>query len=334
MSDIEATLAVIERGSEEILLKDELIAKLKANRPLRIKAGFDPSAPDLHLGHTVLLNKLRQLQDLGHTVIFLIGDFTACIGDPTGKNVTRQPLTTKEAALHAKTYAGQMAHILHPKTEVQFNSTWLSRLSAVDLVKLAAKHTVARMLERDDFAKRYRQGSAIALHEFLYPLFQGYDSVHLKADIELGGTDQKVNLLMGRELQNAFGQPPQVVITLPLLEGLDGVKKMSKSLNNAIGITDSPDDMFGKVMSISDPLMWRYYELLSTQSGVSIATLKEKVAAGLNPRDVKMDLAMELVARFYDQMAAQTAKARFIAQFQQGQLPADMKVVAIKVVTT
>lgn len=331
MTTLEATIAIIERGTEEILVKEELIEKLETKRPLRVKAGFDPTAADLHLGHTVLINKLKQLQSLGHEILFLIGDFTGRIGDPTGKNITRQPLTAQQVADHAATYATQAFKILDPeKTKIVFNSHWLDKLSAKDLIELAAKQTVARMLERDDFAKRYRQGSAIAIHEFLYPLLQGYDSVELQADIELGGTDQKFNLLMGRELQKHFKQTPQTVITLPLLEGTDGVKKMSKSLNNAIGITEAPHLMFGKIMSISDQLMWRYYELLSFQSLAAISALKDSVKQGLNPRDVKMMLAQEIVARFYDQTLADAAEQRFIQQFSQGEVPEDIPTIELQ----
>lgn len=327
---LDATLALIERGTEEILLKDELIEKLKQNRPLRIKAGFDPTAPDIHLGHTVLINKLKQFQDLGHEILFLIGDFTGRIGDPTGKNVTRQPLTDEQVKENASTYASQVFKILdQQKTQVVFNSSWLDKLTAKDLIGLAAKQTVARMLERDDFSKRYKQGISISIHEFLYPLLQGYDSVELKADVELGGTDQKFNLLMGRELQKSSHQDPQVVITLPLLEGLDGVKKMSKSLNNYVGIADSPQTMFGKLMSISDELMWRYYELLSFRTLDDIHSLKEQVRNGMNPRDVKVLLAKEIIGRFHSEQSATEAELQFVQQFSKGMIPDDIPEVII-----
>lgn len=325
-------LAIIKRGTEEILLEQDLITKLNSGKTLRVKAGFDPTAPDLHLGHTVLLNKLRQFQDLGHEVLFLIGDFTGRIGDPTGKNVTRQPLTAEEVSANAQTYREQVFKILDPqKTKVLFNSTWLDKLSAADLVRLAATHTVARMLEREDFNKRYTTGQPIAIHEFLYPLLQGFDSVEMKADIELGGTDQKFNLLMGRELQKHYGQSPQVVITLPLIEGLDGVKKMSKSLNNYIGINESADQIFGKVMSVSDILMWKYFDILSFQSTEQIAQWRAEVNAGKNPRDVKIELAKEITARFHNVPAAELAHENFISRFQKHQLPTDIpeKVITI-----
>ena len=325
MAGIDDALAIIRRGTEEMLLEDELVAKLKSGQPLTVKAGFDPTAPDLHLGHTVLLNKMRQLQDMGHRIQFLIGDFTGMIGDPSGKNETRPPLTQEQVAENAVTYQKQVFKILDPeKTEIKFNSEWLNKLTPVDLIRLAATHTVARMLERDDFHKRYTSGQAIAIHEFLYPLLQGYDSVAMRADIELGGTDQKFNLLMGRELQKHFGQKPQVVITLPLLVGLDGVKKMSKSLGNYIGIDEAPDQIFGKVMSISDETMWLYFELISFRSIEEIAKLREGVAAGANPRDVKFALAEEIVERFHDREAAVLARQHFVAQFQKGQNPEDM----------
>jgi tyrosyl-tRNA synthetase len=321
----QATLDIIKRGSDELLLEHELKQKLAQNRPLRIKAGFDPTAPDLHLGHTVLLNKMRQLQDLGHHALFLIGDFTGMIGDPTGKNATRPPLTREQVLANAQSYRDQVFKVLDPeKTEVVFNSTWMDKFSAVDLIRLAATHTVAQMLERDDFSKRYKGNQPIAIHEFIYPLVQGYDSVALKADIELGGTDQKFNLLMGRELQKHFGQPSQCVLTMPLLEGLDGVNKMSKSLGNYVGITDTPQDMFGKLMSVSDDLMWRYFELLSFRSIAQIANFKDEVARGRNPRDIKVLLAQEIVARFHTQKAAEDALAEFEARFQKGVLPDDM----------
>jgi tyrosyl-tRNA synthetase len=315
----------IKRGSDELLIEAELVKKLEQNRPLRIKAGFDPTAPDLHLGHTVLLNKMRQLQDLGHHALFLIGDFTGMIGDPTGKNATRPPLSREQVLANAQSYKDQVFKVLDPaKTEVVFNSTWMDKFSAVDLIRLAATHTVAQMLERDDFSKRYKNNQPIAIHEFIYPLVQGYDSVALKADIELGGTDQKFNLLMGRELQRHHGQPQQCVLTMPLLEGLDGVNKMSKSLGNYIGVTDSPTEMFGKIMSVSDDLMWRYYDLLSFRSLAQIANFKEEVSGGRNPRDIKVLLAQEIVARFHSQKAAEDALAEFEARFKQGVLPDDM----------
>ncbi len=318
-------MAIIRRGTEEILLEEALLKKLERNTPLRIKAGFDPTAPDLHLGHTVLINKLRQFQDLGHEVLFLIGDFTGMIGDPTGKNITRKPLTRDEVLHNARTYEQQIFKILDPaKTLVVFNSSWMNELNAADLIQLAAKHTVARMLERDDFNKRYKGGQPIAIHEFLYPLVQGYDSVALKADVELGGTDQKFNLLVGRQLQEVYGQEPQVVITLPILEGLDGVQKMSKSLNNYIGIADSPDEMFGKIMSISDDLMWRYLELLSFRSIEEIEEWRKEVEGGANPRNIKVRLAEELVERFHDREAAEKANQNFVARFRQGAIPDEM----------
>ncbi|PPD33899.1 MAG: tyrosine--tRNA ligase [Methylomonas sp.] len=314
------------RGTEEVLVKQELIKKLSENRPLRIKAGFDPTAPDLHLGHTVLINKLKQFQDLGHEILFLIGDFTAMIGDPTGKNITRKPLTREEVKANAQTYQQQIFKILDPdKTQIMFNSLWMDSMSPADLIQLAAKNTVARMLERDDFNKRYKSGQAIAIHEFLYPLIQGYDSVAMKADVELGGTDQKFNLLMGRQLQEAYGQTPQVVMTMPLLEGLDGVQKMSKSLNNYIGIADSPDDIFGKVMSISDQLMWRYFELLSFSDMDDIRQWQKQCEAGVNPKQYKVKLAQELVERFHSQACAVKALENFEARFQRGQIPDDIE---------
>jgi len=330
MTSATAAMAMIRRGTEEILLEEALLKKLEKNKPLRIKAGFDPTAPDLHLGHTVLINKLRQFQDLGHEVLFLIGDFTGMIGDPTGKNITRKPLTRDEVLDNARTYEQQIFKILDPeKTLVVFNSSWMNEMNAADLIQLAAKHTVARMLERDDFNKRYKGGQPIAIHEFLYPLVQGYDSVALKADVELGGTDQKFNLLVGRQLQETYGQEPQVVITLPILEGLDGVQKMSKSLNNYIGIADSPDDMFGKIMSISDELMWRYFELLSFRSMDEINDWRKEVADGLNPRDVKVRLAEELIERFHNREAAQKANENFVARFRKGAMPDDMPEVEV-----
>ncbi len=321
----------IKRGSDELLIEAELIKKLEQNRPLRIKAGFDPTAPDLHLGHTVLLNKMRQLQDLGHHALFLIGDFTGMIGDPTGKNATRPPLTREQVLANAESYKEQVFKVLDPtKTEVVFNSTWMDKFSAVDLIRLAATHTVAQMLERDDFSKRYKGNQPIAIHEFIYPLVQGYDSVALKADLELGGTDQKFNLLMGRELQKHHGQPAQCVLTMPLLEGLDGVNKMSKSLGNYVGITDTPTEMFGKIMSVSDDLMWRYYDLLSFRSLAQIANFKEEVAQGRNPRDIKVMLGQEIVARFHTQKAAEDALAEFEARFQKGVLPDDMPEITVQ----
>ena len=325
MVSVEQALKVIARGAEEILVVDELRKKLESGRPLRIKAGFDPTAPDLHLGHTVLINKLRQFQDLGHEVLFLIGDFTGMIGDPTGKSVTRPPLTRDEVLDNAKTYEEQIFKILDPeKTLVVFNSSWMGSMDAAQMIELAARHTVARMLERDDFSTRYKGGQPIAIHEFLYPLIQGYDSVALKADVELGGTDQKFNLLVGRQLQEAYGQAPQVVITLPILEGLDGVQKMSKSLNNYIGIADAPDEMFGKLMSISDDLMWRYFELLSFKTEEQIAAHRRQVAGGANPRDIKFLLAEELITRFHDAASATRARENFIARFQKGAMPDEM----------
>ncbi len=320
----------IKRGSDELLLESELIKKLELGRPLRIKAGFDPTAPDLHLGHTVLLNKMRQLQDLGHHALFLIGDFTGMIGDPTGKNATRPPLSREQVLANAESYKDQVFKVLDPaRTEVVFNSAWMDKFSAVDLIKLAATHTVAQMLERDDFGKRYRASQPIAIHEFIYPLVQGYDSVALKADIELGGTDQKFNLLMGRELQRHYGQPAQCILTMPLLEGLDGVNKMSKSLGNYVGITDTPTDMFGKLMSVSDELMWRYLELLSFESLATIAKWKEEVEGGRNPRDIKVLLAQEMVGRFHSRQAAVDALAEFEARFQKGVLPDDMPEISV-----
>jgi len=316
---------LIARGTEEILVPDDLKAKLQAGKPLRIKAGFDPTAPDLHLGHTVLLNKMRQFQDLGHEIMFLIGDFTGMIGDPTGKSATRPPLTRDEVIDNARSYEQQIYKILDPEnTLVMFNSSWMGEMSAADLIQLAARQTVARMLERDDFSRRYKSGQSIAIHEFLYPLIQGYDSVAMQADVELGGTDQKFNLLVGRELQKQFGQDPQVVITMPILEGLDGVQKMSKSLANYVAISDTPDDMFGKLMSISDDLMWRYFELLSFRSMADIDRLKSQVADGLNPRDVKFQLGEEMIARFHNHADAKLARDNFIARFQKGAVPEDL----------
>jgi len=328
---IDQQLTVIRRGTVEILIDDELRKKLAKGRPLRVKAGFDPTAPDLHLGHTVLLTKLRQFQDLGHDVIFLIGDFTGLIGDPTGKNATRPPLTPAEVAVNAETYREQVFKVLDPlKTQVVFNSEWMSKIDAAGLVRIAAQHTVARMLERDDFNKRYTEGRPIAIHEFLYPLIQGYDSVALQADVELGGTDQKFNLLVGRQLQTNAGQEPQVVITMPLLEGTDGVQKMSKSLGNYIAINDAPNEIFGKVMSISDHLMWRYFELLSFKGIDAINEMREGVQNGQNPRDVKIELACELVARFHSQSEADAAREAFINRFSRGQTPVDIPEVQLK----
>lgn len=321
----------LERGTEEILVKSELVNKLNKGRPLRIKVGFDPTAPDLHVGHTVIINKMRQFQDLGHQVIFLIGDFTGRIGDPTGKSATRPPLTEEQVNQNATTYKEQVFKILDPeKTEVAFNSTWMAKMSSAEMIQLAAKQTVARMLERDDFSKRYKSNQPIAIHEFLYPLVQGYDSVALRADVEMGGTDQKFNLLVGRELQRMYGQEQQVVITLPLLEGLDGVNKMSKSLGNYIGITDAPNDMFGKVMSVSDELMWRYFDLLSFRPLSEIKRLRQAVADGFNPRDVKFLLAEELIARFHNKAAAIAAQEDFITRFQKGALPDDLPEVSVE----
>jgi tyrosyl-tRNA synthetase len=330
MSDWQAALAEIKRGIDEILPEQELIKKLQTGKPLTIKAGFDPTAPDLHLGHTVLINKLRTFQQLGHKVIFLIGDFTGLIGDPTGKNVTRKPLSKEEVLINAQTYQTQVFKILDPeKTEIRFNSEWMDELGAAGMIKLAASQTVARMLERDDFKKRYANGQPIAIHEFLYPLVQGWDSVALKADVELGGTDQRFNLLMGRELQKEQGLSQQAVVMVPLLEGLDGVQKMSKSLNNYIGITDEPNEMFGKIMSISDDLMWRYYDLLSFRPLADIAQLKADVAAGTNPRDIKIALAREIIERFHDAAAAEGAYQDFIQRFQKNAIPDEMPEVSL-----
>lgn len=330
MGSVDEALTLIRRGTEEIILEDELIEKLKSGKPLRIKLGCDPTAPDLHLGHTVILNKLRQFQDLGHEVLFLIGDFTGLIGDPSGKNETRPPLTPDEVNANALTYQKQVYKVLDPaKTKIMFNSQWMNKLTPADFIKLASTYTVARMLERDDFHKRFTTGQGIAIHEFLYPIIQGYDSVAMRADIELGGTDQKFNLLMGRELQKHFGQKPQVTITLPLLPGLDGIRKMSKSLNNYIGITESAEQMFGKVMSISDETMWLYFELVSFRSLSEIQKLFAAVNDGMNPRDVKFMLAEEIVARFHDQKAAIQARDNFISQFQKGKLPDDMPEISI-----
>ncbi|MEI2742080.1 MAG: tyrosine--tRNA ligase [Candidatus Competibacter sp.] len=332
MHSLEESLELIKRGAVDLLLEEELVERLKSGRPLRVKAGFDPTAPDLHLGHTVLINKLRQFQELGHHVMFLIGDFTGMIGDPTGKNVTRKPLNREQILENAQTYQEQVFKILDPdKTEVLFNSSWFERMTPADFIHLAAKHTVARMLERDDFGKRYANGQPIAIHEFLYPLVQGYDSVAMQADVELGGTDQKFNLLVGRELQKHYHQPPQIVLTMPILEGLDGVQKMSKSLGNYVGIRDEPDEMFGKLMSVSDPLMWRYFELLSFRPASEIAEWQGQIAReGLNPRDVKFKLAEELVGRFHGAEAAGKALAAFVERFQKGRLPEDLAEVSVQ----
>jgi tyrosyl-tRNA synthetase len=322
MTEISSILELLRRGAHDVLVEADLENKLKRSKPLRVKAGFDPTAPDLHLGHTVLINKMRQFQDLGHEVIFLIGDFTGMIGDPSGKNVTRPPLSRDEIIENARTYEHQIYKILDPEqTIVMFNSSWMGEMTAAGMIELAAQHTVARMLERDDFKKRYTSNQSISIHEFLYPLVQGYDSVAMKADVELGGTDQRFNLLVGRELQKEYGQEPQVVITMPLLEGLDGVQKMSKSLGNYVGITEAPDQMFGKLMSISDELMWRYYELLSFRAITEISKLKTAVKEGANPRDVKMELAHEIVARFHSSGSARHAQEEFIKRFRHGQIP-------------
>jgi tyrosyl-tRNA synthetase len=325
MSDIQQAVALLARGTDEITKLEELEERLGFERPLRVKVGFDPTAPDLHLGHTVIINKMRQFQDLGHTVIFLIGDFTGMIGDPTGKNVTRKALSPEEVRENAETYASQVFRILdEEKTEIRFNSEWLSALGSEGMIRLAAKYTVARMLERDDFKKRFADNQPIAIHEFLYPLAQGYDSVALECDVEMGGTDQKFNLHVGRQLQQQYGQKPQIIITLPLLEGLDGVQKMSKSLGNYVGITEAPGEMFGKLMSISDDLMWRYFDLLSFRSNEEIAALRADVEGGRNPRDVKFLLCEEIIERFHDRAAAEAAREEFIARFRQGQMPEDM----------
>jgi len=324
-------LEIVKRGCDELLIEAELVEKLKSGRPLRVKAGFDPTAPDLHLGHTVLINKLRQLQVLGHHIVFLIGDFTGMIGDPSGKNTTRPPLTRAEVERNAETYKAQVFKILDAgKTEVVYNSAWMDQFTSADMIRLAATHTVARMLERDDFGKRYKANQPIAIHEFLYPLVQGYDSVALKADLELGGTDQKFNLLMGRELQKHYGQPPQCILTMPLLVGLDGVNKMSKSLGNTVGITESPHEIFGKLMSVSDELMWRYIELLSFAPLATIRQWKLEAVAGRNPRDIKVGFAQEIVARFHTQAAAEEALADFEARFRQGEIPAEIAAVAVR----
>ncbi|WP_040977573.1 tyrosine--tRNA ligase [Necropsobacter massiliensis] len=325
MSDINTVLAELKRGTDQIYSESDLIEKLQQNRPLRIKLGADPTAPDIHLGHTVVLNKLRQFQNFGHEVIFLIGDFTATVGDPSGKNATRPPLSREDVLRNAETYKQQIFKILDPqKTRIVFNSDWLGELGTAGMIRLASNYTVARMLERDDFKKRFANNQSIAIHEFIYPLLQGYDSVHLKADVELGGTDQTFNLLIGRELQKADGQKPQVAMTLPLLVGLDGEKKMSKSLGNYIGVSDAPNEMFGKVMSISDQLMWDWYDLLSFRPLTEIARLKQDVAEGRNPRDVKILLAKEIIARFHSQAAADEAEQEFINRFQKGAMPDEM----------
>lgn len=330
MQQIDNDLSLIKRGATEVLLETELADKLRSERPLRIKAGFDPTAPDLHLGHTVLINKLRQFQDLGHHVMFLIGDFTGMIGDPSGKNATRPPLTKEQIALNADTYRRQIFKILDPeRTEICFNSQWMNVLGAGGMIRLASLQTVARMLERDDFSKRFEGNQPISIHEFLYPLCQGYDSVAMKADVELGGTDQRFNLLMGRELQKHHGQAPQCILMMPLLEGLDGVNKMSKSLGNYIGIDEAPSEIFGKVMSISDELMWRYFDLLSLRPDSDIARLRQAASDGANPRDMKLELAHELTSRFHDRAAADRAQAEFLARFQRGAMPEDMPEVRI-----
>ena len=330
MTQVNEALQILKRGCDELLVEQELIEKLATGKSLRVKAGFDPTAPDLHLGHTVLLNKLRQFQELGHEAMFLIGDFTGMIGDPTGKNATRKPLTRDDVIENARTYEQQIFKILDPeKTLVMFNSSWMAAMSASDLIGLAAKHTVARMLERDDFHKRYSSGQSISLHEFLYPLIQGYDSVAMKADVELGGTDQKFNLLVGRELQKHYGQPPQVVLTMPILEGLDGVQKMSKSLGNYIGIHEPPNEMFGKLLSVSDDLMWRYIELLSFQPLAQVVKWKMETEEGRNPRDIKVVFAQEIVTRFHSKAAAEAALADFEARFRQGAMPDEMPEVTL-----
>jgi tyrosyl-tRNA synthetase len=332
MAGVDEQLKELRRGAHEILLEADLVRKLARGRPLKVKAGFDPTAPDLHLGHTVLINKMRQFQVLGHEVIFLIGDFTGMIGDPTGKSATRPRLSREEIAENARTYETQIYKILdRNRTTIDFNSRWTEALGSAGLVELAAKYTVARMLEREDFAKRYKGGQPIAVHEFLYPLVQGYDSVALKADVELGGTDQKFNLLVGRTLQEAYGQEPQVVLTMPLLEGLDGVQKMSKSLGNYVGITDPPDEMFGKLMSVSDSLMWRYFELLSFRASDEIEGLKRAVADGRNPRDVKFELGIEIVDRFHGAGSGEAARGRFVSRFRDGALPEDLPRLTIAV---
>lgn len=335
MKNFDESLSLIKRGAHEILIEEDLIQRLKEGKPLRIKAGFDPTAPDIHLGHTVLINKLRQFQLLGHQVLFLIGDFTGMIGDPTDKSATRKHLSRDEVIENAKTYEKQIFKILDPnKTQIMFNSEWLEKLGSSGMLELASQYTVARMLERDDFHKRYHSGQSIAIHEFLYPLIQGYDSVAMKADVEIGGTDQKFNLLMGRELQKHYQQRPQIVMTFPLLEGLDGVQKMSKSLNNYIGINESPKEMFGKIMSISDTLMWRYFELLSFRPTSEIEGFKKSTEAGTNPRDIKFQLAEEIITRFHSAAAATEAKENFIAQFQKNAIPDDIQEIKLSIDTT
>ena len=325
MTDVKQALELISRGTEEIIKVEDLQKKLESGKTLRIKVGFDPTAPDLHIGHTVVINKMRQFQDLGHEVTFLIGDFTGMIGDPTGKNVTRKPLTKEEVKENAETYATQVFKVLdREKTQIRFNSEWMSELGSEGMIRLAAKYTLARMLERDDFENRYRTGQPISMHELLYPLAQGYDSVMLETDVEMGGTDQKFNLLVGRHLQQHYGQEPQVIITLPLLEGLDGVQKMSKSLHNYVGITEAPNDMFGKLMSISDEMMWRYFDLLSFKSNDELSALKQRVADGANPRDIKFLLCEEIVERFHDRKAAEMARETFISRFRGGAMPDDI----------
>jgi len=325
MTDVKQALELIARGTEEIIKIEDLQKKLESGKPLQIKVGFDPTAPDLHIGHTVVINKMRQFQDLGHEVTFLIGDFTGLIGDPTGKSATRKPLTPEQVKENAETYATQVFKVLdREKTKIRFNSEWINKLGSDGMIRLPAKYTVARMLERDDFENRYRSGQPIGLHELLYPLAQGYDSVVLKTDVEMGGTDQKFNLLVGRHLQQHYGQKPQVIITLPLLEGLDGVQKMSKSLNNYVGITEAPDEMFGKLMSISDEMMWRYFDLLSFRSNEELAAFKQQVADGANPRDIKFLLCEEIVERFHDRAAADAARETFIARFRGGAMPDDI----------
>lgn len=330
MTSMAETLEIIKRGTDEVLLEDELVARLESGRPLRIKAGFDPTAPDLHLGHTVLINKLRQFQDLGHEVLFLIGDFTGMIGDPTGKNITRKPLTKEQVAENAKSYKEQVFKILDPeKTQVVFNSEWMGQMNAADLIQLAAQQSVARMLERDDFKKRYANQQSIAIHEFLYPMIQGYDSVALKADVELGGTDQKFNLLMGRELQKHFGQAPQIVMTMPILEGLDGVQKMSKSLGNYIGVSDLPGDMYRKIVSMPDQLIWRYFELLSFRPMVEVERFKSEVEGGANPQPIKIKLAEEIVERFHGKEAAENAHKGAGNTLKAGEIPEDLPEVEV-----
>ena len=330
MATADEQLELIKRGADELLIEAELKERLRLGRPLKIKAGFDPTAPDLHLGHTVLINKLRHFQELGHHVMFLIGDFTGLIGDPTGKNVTRPPLSREQVLQNAQTYREQVFKILDPeKTEVCFNSSWFDQMGAAGMIKLAAQHTVARMLERDDFSKRYAANQPIAIHEFLYPLCQGYDSVAMRADVELGGTDQKFNLLVGRELQKHYGQPPQCILTMPLLEGVDGINKMSKSLGNYVGIAEPPQEIFGKIMSVSDDLMWRYYDLLSFRSNAEISELKREAQSGKNPRDIKILLAQEMVSRFHSKDAAEKALEDFLARFQRGALPDEIAEVIV-----